>query len=472
MIRRFQIDDLIFQDASGVTFRALDTETGGFVALRRFFPFGADGGGLHADEQTAYNIALGRLAGLRHPSMRAVVSGGCDPVDGIPYIATEWIDGQPLHELIAQQGPLPLDKAVRVITQALEVCELLSHVLAEESVWVETEIPTIVVGGEDSGREFTFWISPLKWLGGNGEYRGLQSIVSLTETLMGWQGRIINDQAGRGLGAWLNWLRAAAQTTSLKEAREMLAASIGAEPPPPAKQLVTAATRPPAVPSRPLRASSSKAPVIAVVALVLATAGIGIWFWLTRGASQAPAGRDAVPSPPAATREAKPKPAGKGGPTSSTPARESAAEDPLDRINRRAAELSQQAENTDQAASATLADQQTAVDANGGVFSPAHRELLFQRVDQEVTVEGVLHSFAYSQTRKTLYLVFEGDGGWDFARGRILIAQAPADLTEDALKPLVGKKLRITGIVEAQKVSGKSRPLINLTTRASIAQAP
>ena len=66
---------------------------------------------------------------------------------------------------------------------------------------------TIIVGSEESGREFTFWISPLKWLGGNEENRGLESIVTLTEEIMGWKGQIVNDQAGRGLGGWLKWLR-------------------------------------------------------------------------------------------------------------------------------------------------------------------------------------------------------------------------------------------------------------------------
>ena len=47
---------------------------------------------------------------------------------------------------------------------------------------------------------------------------------------MGWKGQSVNDEAGQGLGAWLKWLRNAAPTTTLREARENLAAAIGSEP--------------------------------------------------------------------------------------------------------------------------------------------------------------------------------------------------------------------------------------------------
>ena len=165
VIHRFHIEDLIAQDASGVTFRAVDTETGNTVAVRRFFPFGANGGGLVADEQTAYQIAVSRLAELHHPSLRATLCGGCDPIDGMPFIATEWIEGPSIQSFI-DQGPLRVEVATELISQALEVCERLSDVLGEEAVWVETQLTTILADPSQNHRSFTFWIllgpSPLK----------------------------------------------------------------------------------------------------------------------------------------------------------------------------------------------------------------------------------------------------------------------------------------------------------------------
>jgi hypothetical protein len=388
MIRRFQIEDLIVQDGSGVVFRALDTETGRMVALRRFFLFDSHGGGLKDDEKTAYDIALGRLGGLNHPALRAVICGGCDPVDGIPFIATEWIEGTAL-EPIVQQRPLPADAAMLLLTQALEVCELISQVLAEEAVWVETHLGTIVLGDEESGRGFTFWISPLKWLGHHGQPRGLESIIALTENIMGWKSRAVHDEAGGGLGAWLKWLRSAAPTTTLREARENLAAAIGSEPPPPAINLVSAATRQPAP-------KSSNVFVLAGLGLALILTGLSGWL-LTRNRTLA--------APPGLT------------------SRSSDAENEL------------------------LPKAEPAVVKSSRVFSPAQSALLIKEKGGVVTLEGRLAKTAPSRSGKTTYLYFSENPPAHEVRGA-LSAETAAGFNA---APLIGKKLRITGKVKLLK---------------------
>lgn len=281
VIRRFQIEDIIFQGAEGITFRALDTENDAMVAVRRFFPFGAHGGGLHHEEITAYNIAVGRLSGLSHPALRSVVAGGCDPIDGIPYIATEWIEGKPLSTII-EQGHLSDEDATRVIICALEVCELLSHVLAEEAIWVETDPRTIIIGNEASGREITFWISPLKWLVGDEQARGFDAIIDLAEEVMDWKGRKVSDQAGRGLGGWIKWLRTATTTVTIHEAREMLAASVGMDPPPSAKRLAIKAHTRVLAPLARVKKASSKTPWYIGIGLALVIAGLAGCWWVSQ----------------------------------------------------------------------------------------------------------------------------------------------------------------------------------------------
>lgn len=460
-----------------MVFRALDTESGKSVAVRRFFPFGSDGGGLHAEEQVAYDIAISRLAGLRHPALRSVICGGCDPVDGMPFIATEWVEGESLLPIL-HEGPLTAESATELITKALEVCELLSQVLAEEAVWVETDIQTIVVGNEESGRGFTFWISPFKWLGGNGETRGLESIVTLAEEVMGWTGLIVSDQAGRGLGGWVKWLRNSAATTSLHEAREMLAASVGVEPPPSAVNLVATAKSSAIKPVKRLR--KPKMPVFAMLSLFIAVAALGSWLWIqhtarkvpSRLSTTTPTSRESHPAtvPPATRSKPKsaPAPSEPVAPKVPSASHSTPVSNEVERANRRAAELSAQLAGADHAVAENLADQQSAVDQQGGVFSPGHGELLLKNAGKEVAVQGVFENIEFSQTRKTMYLLFAGGTGGRSARGSVLLSKAPADLTENALRPLIGRKIRIRGKVDVRKSSDGDSPLIILTDRASI----
>ncbi len=490
MIRRFQIEDLVVQDATGVVFRAHDSETDRAVAIRRFFPFGIDGGGLHAEEQTAYEIAVGRLARIHHPAMRSVVSGGCDPVDGMPFIVTEWVEGEAL-DVVMDGETLPVEAATLLISQALEVSELLSHVLAEEAVWVETDLNTVVVSHKESGRGFTFWISPLKWLG-PGENRGLESIITLAEEAMGWQGRIVNEQAGRGLGAWIKWLRAAAATTSLHEAREMLAASVGAEPPPPAKSLVARASKP----LRPVKQASSKAPLFVTLALILA-AGAGVAWFLSRNSQPETAVRtaSAVPAAPKAATPPAPSPAPeplKPAPAETAPVTPPTPEpspvkapvvqvpahvpDEVELFDRRLKKINAENEEAAKAERKTAAyllkRQQAEVDANGGVYFPRHHELLIAQEDKVATVEGVVRSIDFSGNRHWMYLVLDDAGDKLFARGKIILAKAPPELGEEAMKPLVGRKVRLRGTVERQSVGRAKRPLVLLKTPESLEVLP
>lgn len=433
MHKRFQIEDLIVQDASGVVFRALDTETGKAVSLRRFFPFGAGGGGLSPDEQTAYDIAVRRLSRLSHPSLRSIIAGGCDPIDGMPFIVTEWVTGETLEAERDQSG-MSAETVTVLVTQALEVCELLSHVLAEEAVWVETDMQTIIVGSPESDRGFTFWISPLKWLGGSNESKGLESIVALTEEAMGWKGQIVNDQAGRGLGGWLKWLRNTATTTSLHEARESLAASVGANPPPPAENLVAIAAHPQINPS------SSKTPLVLALGLGLII-GLLTGGWIMF--------RNSSPDTP---------------PVSSTPVATSHAE----RVNLRAAELSAHATQTQQKESAVLAGQKAAAEQRGGVISWDDHELLVAMKGKPVIVEGVVQDNAQSGSGKTVYLLFSSEENRDATRAGMRIDSEMTDSMIAKLEPFTGKNVRISGTVALQKVSGLNRPDIMINDISAV----
>jgi hypothetical protein len=209
---RFTIEEIVSQDKYGIVYRALDHERGTSVALRRFFPFGLDGGGLDAEEVISFRLASERLSTLQHPSFRAIFSGDADPIDGIPFIAAEWIAGDSLGKL-TQGYKVDASIAIDVLQEALEVSLLLSSVLDDEAVWVDTALDSILIGLEGSERNVVFWLSPYKWLGGEFSSRKVSSVIELTENLLGWRGKIIGNQAGFGLGGWIKQLRANPNTS-------------------------------------------------------------------------------------------------------------------------------------------------------------------------------------------------------------------------------------------------------------------
>jgi hypothetical protein len=445
MTQRFKIEDLIAQDSSGVVYCALDTATSQFVALRRFFPFGANGGGLQEDEQAHYDIATASLSRIKHPAMRSIICGGCDPADAMPYIATEWIDGTPLRAFL-ERGALSPAEASHLIGQALEVCELLSQVLTKEAVWVETDVQTIIVADEGSGRGITFWISPLAWLGKNDAQRGMESIINLTEEIMGWRGKLIHDHDGQGLGAWLKWLRSSAKTTTLRMAREKLAATAAAPPiltkpltqHPSPRSVVVAKKRPSRVPFFMVGIGT-------LLAIPLGGGALSHWSRATkrdmpeRLTAESATPPDPQPDPPSPTRS---------------------AEKSVEQVNRNAAALT--------------AAQTPALGTHHEILRTEDSELLLNQLHQMAKFEGTLEDIRRSGKGggKTIYLYFSGSEGESQTRGGIEVSKAQGDLAEAALAGLKGKKLRIEGSVRKDGFGSAKYPVVMIENRGAIQEVP
>jgi hypothetical protein len=469
VIRRFQIEDMVTQDASGVVFRALDLETGLTVAVRRFFPFGAKGGGLSELEQADYHTAIVHLAGISHPAMRAIITGGCDPVDGMPFIATEWVEGQPL-QMMLERAPLTPAEATHLLTLAIEVCWQISQVMGTEAVWIETDVQMIIVGAEGDRRGINFWISPLKWLGKSDGERGVKSLASLTEDVMGWRGKMIHDHDGDGLGSWLRWLRQAPPQTSLQQALEKLAAAAQGTAPVPARRLA----RPPALTATPVRRKApSKIPFLIGSALTLTAISLGGWgliHWNNArlGVLADPMARVEQPGEVTTTSEIPPAAAMVGSEgflemvpaSTSKPGTKTAEQIRLD-----AAEFSKSLKNAERAKAGKIA----AVAARNGIYYLADSELLLDRRGDGVMLEGKLDAVERSNNGKgkTIYLIFSGGK----ARGGVELDKAEGALAESILAGLVGKNLRITGIVKIDGVRPRF-PVVVFETRTAIQEIP
>jgi len=284
----FKIKEQISQDARGVVFRSHDPSTGKKIALRKYVHLDDGEDGLQRGSALAYQVAIGRLSKVCHPSLRRVVSGGCDPSDGIPYIAAHWTDVDPL-QWVLKDTYLSVEVATTLLSQLLEVSDLLSHILAEDGIWVETDAASISLTNDPNGTRFVFWASPLKTLGPRSAENDLNALIDLTEGIMGWKGREVDEREGGHLHAWLNWLKDDADRfdTSIREVREMLAAAAGVEPPPPINALVIECTRKRSFlekwPSLTLpKIRAPKMPLFAFLSvLFVIEAGVG-WLWLRK----------------------------------------------------------------------------------------------------------------------------------------------------------------------------------------------
>ena len=470
MSQRFQIEDLIVQDNSGVVFRALDTESGKQVALRRFFPFGGRGGGLDAEERIAYGLAVKRFAGVSHPALRSVICGGCDPIDGMPFIATEWIEGKRLQTVIDRK-PLAPDEAVNLLLKALEVCQFLSQAFSEEAVWVETNLEAIVIGETGSGRGITFWVAPLRLLETSDHPRSLTPLITLTEEIMGWPEKVVSDPAARGLESWLKWMRGVSSTTSLDEAREMLIALAGKKSPTATKHLVHQTARP--VVNRKKGGITSKFSIMAVAFLVLLALGAGGWLLVERNkATLAKAYVDAARVDTAIIPDPGSRTLGLGKPDElevTTALEETAAPSPRlstspEDAERRAAEFLQERQISEQEIQARRLE----IQKRGGVFEIGDGALLLEQKNAEVHLRGHVSAVQFSDKGKgaTLYLEFSNSNLRDGVRGFIMRKNLDGMMTLAAFQKLIGKNIQLRGKVTTP--TSRSRPEIEIKDIDSI----
>ena len=205
MRSRFQISELVWQDQSGVIFLAEDGSTGEKVALRRFFLGQGQSPGLEESERAGFLEAIELLRQLRHPSLRPVIEGGVDPVDGVPFIATQWVEGETLEGRL-ERGLLPPGEGELLVRQALEVMELLGSYFEVGAHWLKLAPLDVVVAQSQDGPRFTFWLSLARWMGIENGSQGLKELAALVETACGLGGAAMVP-GGNSLRKWVGHVR-------------------------------------------------------------------------------------------------------------------------------------------------------------------------------------------------------------------------------------------------------------------------
>ena len=470
---RFEIEDIISQDKRGIVFCAHDSERGHTVALRRFFPFGQDGGGLSEEESAAFVIAAKRLDGVEHDALRSVIAGAVDPIDGMPYIVAEWIDGGPL-ETILTGGKLEPPQVIEVLRLALEVSLTLSEALGEESVWVETEADSIFIGSEESCRGYVFWLSPFKWLGAEFGSRKLSAIVDLGERLAGWKGKLISDSAGNGLGGWLKWMRNnpdARLAEALQAMPIRMTESDIPPPPPPEPAPAPPVTVPPVVEVKP---PSSSAPVIIAVAacLVLAIGGLAVYQQRFAKAPSAPTVAQAEAAP--GKSPATPKPA----PVAATPERTSQPVQDEEaiaaaRINEMAEKLAREKEAARESAKAiqpagpaTKPAPQAVTPPTRNDFTPGEGDKMQAlKMGDPASVTGVVLNVRHSKAGNSLYFDFSNPAVPTEIMAVAHKSGYPDDFLTSAYKDLIGKKVRFDGTVFRER---SGRQYVKISSKGKI----
>lgn len=237
-IDQYEILEPQTPDLGGIVYKARDTKSKQLVALRKLKPFGMETEELNQEQLIAFKVALGRLSSVDHPFMRRVIGGNIDPNDGMPYIVSPWVEATPLQSLLSQ-GPLPKSNASRLVCKAMEVSDLISGLLAEEAIWTETDIDAIAVVPGEGQPDYLYWVSPMLGLTRYKNSRDLSAIADLTEELIGKSADDESPLHADPLETWLKWLKGSAgKVASLHEAREVLSASVGVDPPKAVEKLI------------------------------------------------------------------------------------------------------------------------------------------------------------------------------------------------------------------------------------------
>jgi eukaryotic-like serine/threonine-protein kinase len=116
-VSAYQLEDLIGAGGMGTVYRARRIE-GGFEQIVAIKLVLSAHPGLHGRFRQEQEI----LAGLRHPNIAQLIDGG-ETVDGIPFLAMEYVDGVPVTEYCRDHLP-DIAGRLRLLTQ---IAAALSH---------------------------------------------------------------------------------------------------------------------------------------------------------------------------------------------------------------------------------------------------------------------------------------------------------------------------------------------------------
>ncbi len=488
---RFQIEEMLSQDANGAVFLAMDSATGKEVRLERFFPFGAGAGGLEGEELGAYSNAVESMKAIQHRSLLRVLDGGCDPVDGIPYLVTQGMDGLHLADFFSA-GPITPIQGRELAESALEIMEIIEQRFGTGADWLVLKAEHVDVC--NNGEFFRFAVDPMKWLGLKKSQGGVRELAILVENAMGWSGRVIAGSSVSRLSGWVRsakaekWNSAQALAALRGETIPVPAPTIASDLTVSSPQQVDSTVNEPAysIPHQPFvvaRPRSKKWPMIfgGLVAIGL------IAFTLVQLLKVNPLETtvNAISNQKSMVSTSGEAIASSGGvtPQSTDDQRRIA-------IEKRAREMQENAvDNSSISESPKIVtktpevkkpepekpkveepeEEKPKVAKRDGDYKPEETELIAEQEGEEISVLGVIAKVQLSSSGKTLYVIFD-IGNETVVRGRYMTTNGKEGMSVSELGVLEGTKVRITGRVMEE--FGTKRCVIDLGSRTQIVEEP
>jgi serine/threonine protein kinase len=118
----YRLDELVNESGIGDLYKAFDERLQRAVALRIVAP------DLARDPVTRarLNRASTALAGVDHPNVIPIYEAG--EYGGRLFIAVRWVDGSSLRQLVRTEGPLELQRAVRIVNQVASALQAIHDV--------------------------------------------------------------------------------------------------------------------------------------------------------------------------------------------------------------------------------------------------------------------------------------------------------------------------------------------------------
>jgi serine/threonine-protein kinase len=152
-IGRYDIVDVLGRGGMGVVYRGIDRQLGREVAIKTLTD------GINTDpDMLARFYDEGRKTGrFNHPNIVTVHELGDD--NGIPYIAMQLVEGDPLDKVIAAENKLPLVECLRIVE---ELCSALAYAHRNNVIHRDVKPANILVQPDGHVKLLDFGIARLE----------------------------------------------------------------------------------------------------------------------------------------------------------------------------------------------------------------------------------------------------------------------------------------------------------------------